>query len=298
MGVPLRDRLQDYAGPMLLLIICVIYLPITLVSHPLLLLTSPSSFRSKWFENFWTVLGPKMAADKVQMTEIHDLLSRAHGKVLEVGPGGGDQMYHYNPRQIETLWAAEPNVFLHPKLLQAADKNGLRSKFIALEAGAEPGTLLPALKRANLISGSSKSLPKEGVFDTIVVVKALCSSQQSQLASTLAIFQALLKPGGQFLFFEHVESNSDPITVLYASALNLIWPAFAGGCQLKGKVDKLVLGMGGWADRKVTTVGDHKGHEVWHLSSFSLNTVLIYLSPRCSDTSRELLPKLDLCQLG
>eukprot|EP01099_Mayorella_cantabrigiensis_P005625 TRINITY_DN4570_c0_g1_i1.p1 TRINITY_DN4570_c0_g1~~TRINITY_DN4570_c0_g1_i1.p1 ORF type:complete len:294 (-),score=20.88 TRINITY_DN4570_c0_g1_i1:193-1014(-) len=263
MGVPVKVRLQAYIEPLILLSFSIIYLPITLLYNPFLLLSSPSAFRAKWFENFWKVLGPKMAATETQVTHIEDLLSRAHGKVLELGPGSGDQIYHYNPGQVEKLWAAEPNAFLHPRLLEQAAEHGLGGKIVALEAGAEPGSLLPALKKANLISSSASSLPPNGVFDTIVVIKALCSAPQDQLTAILAVVQALLRPGGQFLFFEHVENNTDRLTAWYAWAVDLVWPWFMGGCRMNGKVDKAILNMGGWGDKKVTTVGGFKGYEVF-----------------------------------
>ena len=46
-------RLKSYSEPLMLLGISLIFFPITLLAHPLLILTSPSTFRSKWFENFW-----------------------------------------------------------------------------------------------------------------------------------------------------------------------------------------------------------------------------------------------------
>ncbi|KIX98065.1 uncharacterized protein Z520_06145 [Fonsecaea multimorphosa CBS 102226] len=262
MAVPLLVRLQSYMDPLFLLSISIAYLPLTLVSHPLLLVTSPSSFRSKWFESFWRVIGPKMAASEVQVDHIEELLSRAAGKVLELGPGAGDQMFHYKPGQIEVLYCAEPNVFLHGLLLQAAEKNGLGKKLVALEAGAQPASLLPALKQAGVISSTTSSLPEDGVFDTIVAVKSLCSAPQKQLAATVAVVQALLKPGGEFLFFEHVENNADSITKSYVWFIDWIWPVFMGGCRLTGKLDRVVLGMGGWDERKITTTDEFKGHEV------------------------------------
>ncbi len=202
-----------------------------------------------------------MAASEIQIDHIEELLSRAHGTVLELGPGAGDQMFHYKKNQIETLYGAEPNAFLHPRLIEMAEKK-LLGKFIPLEAGAQPGSLLPALKKAGLIPGTATSLPEEGVFDSIVAVKSLCSAPQDQLAATVAVVQALLKPGGEFLFFEHVENDTDSMTMSYAWLVDWIWPVFMGGCRLKGKVDKVVIGMGGWDERRITTIGDFKGHEV------------------------------------
>ncbi|KAJ9647514.1 hypothetical protein H2204_000143 [Knufia peltigerae] len=272
MGVPILARLQAYFDPLVLLGISIGYLPITLVFHPLLFITSPRTFRSKWFESFWRVIGPKMAASEVQVDHIEALMSRAHGTVLELGPGAGDQMFHYKPNQIETLYGAEPNAFLHPKLTEVAEKK-LWGKFIPLEAGAQPASLLPALKKANLLvdtgkgtattSSSNSLIPEEGVFDTVVAIKSMCSAPQAELAATVAVVQALLKPGGEFLFFEHVENNTDTITMSYAWCIDWIWPVFMGGCRLKGKVDKIVLGMGGWEDRNISTIGDYKGYEVF-----------------------------------
>lgn len=261
MDIPLLVRLQSYLEPLLLLSISITYLPITLLSHPLLLISSPSSFRSKWFENFWRIVGPKMAASEVQVEHIEALLSRAHGQVLELGPGGGDQMYHYRPDQIETLYGAEPNAFLHPHLAEMAGNHGFGpATFVPLEAGAQPSSLLPVLKKAGIVPGSS--LPEAGVFDSIVAIKSLCSAPQDQLADTVAVVQALLKPGGEFLFFEHVENNTDDITRAYAWLVDWIWPVFMGGCRLDGKLDRVVLGMGGWDERRITTVGDFRGYEV------------------------------------
>lgn len=262
MGVPLLVRLQAYSEPWLLIGFSFVYLIITFLSSPFLLLTSPSAFRSKWFDNFWTVVGPKMAATPTQVDHIGDLLSRAHGKVLELGPGSGDQMYHYRAQNIEKLYAAEPNAFLHSKLIQNAAKHDLQGKIAPLEAGGQPGSLLPALKKAGVLSSTVSGLPEQGVFDTVVTIKSLCSLPQTQLTATIAVVQALLKPGGQFLFFEHVDNNTDSITRWYVWLMDWVWPALMGGCRLNGKIDQVVLGMGGWDDRRISTVGDFKGHEV------------------------------------
>ncbi|KEF61721.1 uncharacterized protein A1O9_03291 [Exophiala aquamarina CBS 119918] len=204
-----------------------------------------------------------MAATPTQVNHIGDLLSRAHGKVLELGPGSGDQLYHYNPGHIEKLYAAEPNAFLHPKLLQMAAKHALTGKLVPLEAGGQPGSLLPALQKAGLLSSTVSALPEQGVFDTVITVKSLCSVPQNQLTATIAVVQALLKPGGQFLFFEHVKNNTDSITGCYVRLLDWIWPALMGGCRLNGKIDQVILGMGGWDERRISTVGDFQGHEVF-----------------------------------
>ena len=87
----LSNRLIAYLEPLILLSFALIFLPRALVLHPLLLVSSPSKFRSEWFASYWKYLGPKMAASPVQVDYIDALMTRAHGTVLELGPGGGDR---------------------------------------------------------------------------------------------------------------------------------------------------------------------------------------------------------------
>jgi SAM-dependent methyltransferase len=284
MGVSITTRLRSYLELLALLAVSISHLPLTLAAHPLLVLTSPSAFRERWFGNVWRVLGPKMALSEIQVDHIDELLSRAHGRVLELGPGQGDQMYHYKPDRIDALYAAEPNAFLHQRLIESAEKLGLAKKLVVLEAGAQPGSLLPALENAGVYSDNN--LPPDGVFDTVVAVKSLCSAPQDQLAATVAVVQALLKPGGEFLFFEHVANDTDPITRAYAWLFGLVWPVFMGGCHLNGKVDKIISGMGGWDDRKITTVGQFQGHEVRRERSGSGLEKGTDFESRCLDMSR------------
>lgn len=256
--VSFYERLRCYLEPSQLLIFSILYIPYTILSSPQLIVR-PHAFRAKWFENFWLFLGPKMAASPLQVDHIDALLKRAHGTVLELGPGGGDQMYHYASTKVRRVIGAEPNGFLHPKLQQKAAEAGIKLYF-AIEAGAQPTSLLPALKSAGVITGN---LPDDGIFDSIVAVKSLCSAPQNQLHETLAVIQALLKPGGEFLFFEHVDNNNDRITQTYTWMVDLIWPVFMGGCRLDGKLDKVLMGMSGWDERDLHTTGEFKGHEVF-----------------------------------
>lgn len=263
MDLNLKERWAAYTELLYLFAISVFFLPLTALTHPFLLITSPSEFRSKWFEAFWRVIGPKMAASPLQVDHIESLLSRAHGTVLELGPGGGDQTYHLKAEKISRMYGAEPNAFLHDVLLQKSEDAGLRGKYTPLLAAAQPGSLLPALMAAGLIPSHSAGLPPEGVFDSIIAVKSLCSAPQAQLPVTIAVVQALLKPGGEFLFFEHLGNNTDPITQAYAWLMDWVWPAIMAGCRLDGKLDSVIMGMGGWAKRDIQTTGEYKGHEVF-----------------------------------
>jgi hypothetical protein len=263
MDLNLKARLTAYAEPLILFGISLFYLPLTALFHPFLLITSPSAFRSKWFEAFWRVVGPRMAASPLQVDYVESILSRAHGTVLELGPGGGDQSHHLKPEKISRIYGAEPNTFLHDLLLQRSTDAGLGGKYTPLQAAAQPGSLLPALMAAGLIPSNSSGLPPEGIFDSIIAVKSLCSAPQTQLPATIAVIQALLKPGGEFLFFEHLGNNTDPITQGYTWLMDWVWPAVMGGCRLDGKLDAVINRMGGWAKKDIRPTSEYQGYEVF-----------------------------------
>lgn len=263
--MPLAGRLLAYLDPLILLTYAVVHLPLVLLFNPFLLLRSPKQFQEKWFATYWKKLGPKMAASPEQMPHIHELMTRAHGMVLEIGPGGGDQMRHFNSvsDRIQKIIAAEPNANLHPALLQRASECGLGGgKYVPLACGAEPNSLLPALKKAGLLPESPATIADQGIFDSIITVKSMCSAPQNEMPAIAAVIQSLLRPGGEFLFFEHVENHTDKLTQLWVWLLGWVWPIAMGNCHLNGKLDRVVLGMSGW-DTRVQTTDQFQGYNVF-----------------------------------
>lgn len=213
-------------------------------------------------------LGPQMAKSPLQFGYIESLLSQAHGIVLELGPGSGDQTSHFKADKIEKIYGAEPNEHFHQGLLLKAKEAGLDGKYISMIAGAQPESLLPALQDAGVLPRNLAELPEGGIFDSIVTVKSMCSLPQGHLSETLDVIQTLLKPGGQFLFFEHLSNDSSFFTQSYAWLFNLfLWPALMGGCQLDGKLDKVVMKMSGWEARRIENIREYKGHEIFRYAS-------------------------------
>jgi SAM-dependent methyltransferase len=209
-------------------------------------------------------LGPQMAASPLQFDYIESILSRANGVVLELGPGGGDQTFHFKADKIEKIYGAEPNEHFHPALITKAKENALAGRYIPIKAGAQPDSLLPALQIAGVLPENLDNLPKGGVFDSIVTVKSMCSMPQSQLPETIEVIQVLLKPGGQFLIFEHLQNDNSFLTQCYAGLFNIfIWPALMGGCRLDGKLDKVIKAASGWKTCEIDNIREYKGHEVF-----------------------------------
>lgn len=102
------------------------------------------------------------------------------GTVLEIGPGTGANFAYYSP---DIRWIGiEPNFFMYPYLRAAAARAGLS---IDLRDG-----------RADCLEFDDESV------DAVVSTLVLCSVPD--VSGVLREIQRVLRPGGRFLFIEHV----------------------------------------------------------------------------------------------
>jgi SAM-dependent methyltransferase len=129
-------------------------------------------------------------------------LGTASGTVLEVGPGSGSFAAYLNAPAIKAIYGAEPSVGMHAALMMSAKLAGLGEKYHILPCGGERDSLLPALAKAGLFNEVGGQAKEQGVFDTIICIRVLCSVPD--LESTLNSLYSLLKPGGRFIICEHV----------------------------------------------------------------------------------------------
>ena len=102
------------------------------------------------------------------------------GTVLEVGPGPGTNFSYY-PKEIELL-ALEPNPFMHSHLRRQADAHGLKVDIRSTK-------------------GEQMDVPNSSV-DFVVGTLVMCSVSNQRMV--IAEVLRALKPGGKFLFIEHV----------------------------------------------------------------------------------------------
>ncbi len=108
------------------------------------------------------------------------LLSDLSGTILELGPGAGINLPYYPPG---VRWiGVEPNPFLHPYLRWEAARLGMR---IAI------------------LDGTAERLPiADGSVAAVVSSLVLCSVRD--LAASLREVERVLRPGGRYIFLEHV----------------------------------------------------------------------------------------------
>ena len=135
------------------------------------------------------------------------LLACAGGRVLEVGAGTGYNLPYY-PEGVSELTVTDGMA----GMLRRARKR-------AAEAG----------RQVRVTTASVESLPfEDGTFDTVVGSLLLCSVGDQD--RSLAEIRRVLKPDGQYLFFEHVRSD-DPKVARSQDRWEGAWRVFAQGCH-------------------------------------------------------------------
>ncbi len=152
------------------------------------------------------------------------LLSALRGRVLEIGPGTGVNLRYLSP---EVTWiGVEPNTAMHPHLRAEAERLGL-----AVE----------------LHTGMSEALGVEaGSVDIVLSTLVLCSV--SDMRQVMAEVQRVLKPGGRFVFLEHVADRRWTFRWMVQKPMPFTpWRFFSDGCD-PGRDIGAVIAAAGFED--------------------------------------------------
>jgi len=150
----------------------------------------------------------QQTSEKAGMREIRRrVLSSASGRTLEIGSGSGLNHDLY-PETVTELVLSEP-------FGPMADQ--LRKKI----AGAN--------RQLEVVQAPGESLPlPDASFDTVTLTMVLCSAPDP--AAVLAEAARVLRPGGRFLFLEHVRSP-EPGLARWQDRLHGAWYVFGHGCN-------------------------------------------------------------------
>ena len=192
--------------PLIVLLTSLATLPFTILTlalqNRLSDLTSWSKIRHAWFAHFFSWFGP--ASKSLFAPAVSPLLPQAKGIILDIGPGNGIWMHELaGAKSITKIYGVEPNTDFHGELKRAAKREGLADVYEPVACGAQDLEALGVVK---------------GTVDTVVTVHVMCSvgKQAEEIASVL---HSLLKPGGQWLVYEHVASPKMPAK-LFQGMLN------------------------------------------------------------------------------
>lgn len=140
--------------------------------------------------------------------------------VVEIGPGTGANL-EFLPAG--THWTGvEPNPYMHSRIAANAKKRNIAVQFVASDGGWI-------------------DLPDESA-DAVVCSLVLCSVPDA--AATLAEVRRILRPGGRFLFIEHVAAPEGTRLRRVQSLLSPCWSVLADGCRLNRDTAKTIESAG------------------------------------------------------
>ena len=129
------------------------------------------------------------------------------GSVLEIGPGTGPNLSYY-PHGIHWL-GVEPNPYMISHLKAAAARAGID---------------------VDIRSGTAEHLPADdNSIDTVVSTLVLCSVNDPE--HVLREVCRVLKPGGKFLFLEHVAAPPGTFLHRLQRFIRPLWKRIGDGCH-------------------------------------------------------------------
>ena len=157
---------------------------------------------AKWYDVFMRPL-ERGSFKKIRT----DLLSRAEGKVIELGSGTGINFPLY--QQVRSVTAIEPNQYMIER--------SLKNKELAL---------VPI----EIIQTNAEQLPFEDhTYDTVVATLVFCTIPNVERA--LQEMKRICKPNGKILLFEHVKMDN-PFLANMQNILTPFWKKICDGCCL------------------------------------------------------------------
>ena len=144
------------------------------------------------------------------------LVPLAQGKVLEIGVGPGVNFVHYDAAKVTKVYALEPNAGMI-RMAEQRRRTELDIEFLDL-----PGERVPLA---------------DASIDTVVSTFTLCTIPG--VVEALRGIGRVLKPSGQFIFFEHGLSPDPPVRRWQERTEPLFRWAFEG-CNVTRDIPSLI----------------------------------------------------------
>jgi ubiquinone/menaquinone biosynthesis C-methylase UbiE len=137
-----------------------------------------------------------------------NLFADLSGTVVEIGPGTGPNLKFLDSHV--TWIGIEPNEYAHPYILKEAARLGMQ-KF-------------------RIMNQSAERLPlDDDSVDAVISTLALCTVPRQSAA--LSEIYRVLKPGGKFIFIEHVGAARGTFMRRFQVLVKPIWKIIADGCH-------------------------------------------------------------------
>ncbi len=165
--------------------------------------------RAGWHKRLFAAAMAKGSASYNQLVanQKHALLGNLHGEVLEIGAGSGPNL-GFLPRDVHYI-GVEPNPYMHQYLREAAQQLGLT---------------------IDIRSGTAEHLEAaDNSVNAVVSTLVLCSvADQDRVVQEV---RRVLKPGGRFVFLEHVAAPQGTRLRRAQNVLQPVWSLLSDGCH-------------------------------------------------------------------
>lgn len=161
------------------------------------------------YRRFFAWLMARMAPDHDEKVAEYKrrLMGGLSGLVVEIGPGTGVNLRHL-PRGVRYV-GVERNEHMFGYFRQEAEKRG---------------------REAELRRGWAEALPFEsGSVDAVLSTLVLCSVRDVE--TVLAEVLRVLRPGGRFVFLEHVGAPAGSRLRRWQKAVKPVWRRLGDGCE-------------------------------------------------------------------
>jgi ubiquinone/menaquinone biosynthesis C-methylase UbiE len=150
-----------------------------------------------------------------------EVIGKAHGVVLEVGAGGGQNFPFYDPQNVLRVEAVEPDA----AMLVYAERSRAQAP-IPITLTRAPVETLPF---------------PDTQFDSVVVTMVLCSVADPERG--LQEIERVLRPGGSLLLVEHVRAHGR-IAARLQDALVPLTTRFLGNCHWNRDTERTLIDSG------------------------------------------------------
>lgn len=170
-----------------------------------------------FFARLWTVMSGHEPAAVRRLR--HDNLAGLTGRVLEVGAGTGTNFAHYPPGVTEVV-ALEPE-----------------RRLAELARSAAAHAPVPVTVSEETVEQYRADEP----FDAVVCALVLCSIEDPD--AVLRDLSALLQPGGQLRYLEHVAGSGVRARVQRVADAT-VWPRLLGNCHTHRHTESAIAAAG------------------------------------------------------
>ena len=158
--------------------------------------------------------------DRIYGFRKRELFAELPDTIVEIGPGPGTNLRYYAPGT--RVIALEPAASVHARLRREAERRGI--ELVVHASGAE---------RIELADAS---------VDAVVATLVLCSVDDPR--EVLGEVRRVLRPGGRFLFIEHVAADPGSRLHRVQGWLRRPWAWALDGCEIRRNTGAIIRAAG------------------------------------------------------